>query len=491
MKAPPARPSREEVLAAYRRDVLLDAARRVFGARGFDEATVDAIAAEAKVAKGTVYLYFPSKLAIYEAAFAAGMDELTRLTDERVRAAGSIREAIRAFVEVRVAYFQAHPDDYRMYVHEVSRQLTDRTPRKSTCRDAMLAHTRGLREAFTHAMAAGAVRALESRGRGARRLRSHPRLRRPPAARAQPLERGAGNRLPHRADLGGPAARPRHLRTQRMTRPFFRLVAAGLIVAAAAGAAPAQEAGVPPTSPFRGSVPQGTAAAEPLRLTLGDTMDRALQFNLGLLLQEEAAQSARGARWRALSDLLPKVAGTLGQRRQVINLEAFGFPAPDPIVGPFNVFDARIGLSQPVDRPARLARPQGGRLRGARGAGQHPLGARAGGPGGGQPVSRSGHRRQPHRGGRGAAADRHGAADAGPGPEGLGTGGRHRRAAGRRRGADAAPAAGGRRERRGQGQTAAGPGDRPTARPGRDPRRRDPVRTAGRGDARGCAARRL
>ena len=77
-------------------------------------------------------------------------------------------------------------------------------------------------------------------------------------------------------------------------------------------------------------------------------MDRALQFNLGLLLQEEAAQSARGARWRALSDLLPKVAGTLGQRRQVINLEAFGFPAPDPIVGPFNVFDARIGLSQPV-----------------------------------------------------------------------------------------------------------------------------------------------
>jgi outer membrane protein TolC len=32
----------------------------------------------------------------------------------------------------------------------------------------------------------------------------------------------------------------------------------------------------------------------------------------------------------------------------VINLEAFGFPAPEPIVGPFNVFDARVGVSQPV-----------------------------------------------------------------------------------------------------------------------------------------------
>jgi len=32
----------------------------------------------------------------------------------------------------------------------------------------------------------------------------------------------------------------------------------------------------------------------------------------------------------------------------VINLEAYGFPAPNPIVGPFNVFDARVYVSQPV-----------------------------------------------------------------------------------------------------------------------------------------------
>jgi hypothetical protein len=38
----------------------------------------------------------------------------------------------------------------------------------------------------------------------------------------------------------------------------------------------------------------------------------------------------------------------VSERRQVINLEAFGFPAPDPIVGPFNVFDARIGVSQRI-----------------------------------------------------------------------------------------------------------------------------------------------
>ncbi|MGE4085762.1 MAG: TolC family protein [Vicinamibacterales bacterium] len=134
-----------------------------------------------------------------------------------------------------------------------------------------------------------------------------------------------------------------------MIRRLLALALAGALVPTAAAVAAAQSiSGLAASSPFRGSRPQGEPSAEPLRLSLKDTVERALQFNLGLLLQEEAASAARGARWRALADLLPHVSGTLSQRRQVINLEAFGFPAPDPIVGPFNVFDARIGVSQPV-----------------------------------------------------------------------------------------------------------------------------------------------
>ena len=115
-------------------------------------------------------------------------------------------------------------------------------------------------------------------------------------------------------------------------------------------AAPAPPAGVQPpsTSPFFGSVPKGVATSESLSLSVKDAVDRALRYNLGLLLQEESASASRGARWRALSELLPDVSGSLGERRQVINLEAFGFPAKPSIVGPFNVFDARVFLSQPL-----------------------------------------------------------------------------------------------------------------------------------------------
>ena len=122
-------------------------------------------------------------------------------------------------------------------------------------------------------------------------------------------------------------------------------------VALALTIAPAARAGAQEperANPFHGSVPQGEASAQPVALSLKETVSRGLEYNLGLLLQEEASNHAHGARWNALADLLPRVSGSIGERRQVINLEAFGFPAPNPIVGPFNVFDARIGLSQPV-----------------------------------------------------------------------------------------------------------------------------------------------
>ena len=100
--------------------------------------------------------------------------------------------------------------------------------------------------------------------------------------------------------------------------------------------------------PFLGGVPSGTLSAEPLSLTIIDVINRALQHNLGLLNTEEEVNHAQGTRWKALADLLPNVNGRVAETRQVVNLAAFGFrPAGFPaIIGPFNVFDARVNVSQ-------------------------------------------------------------------------------------------------------------------------------------------------
>lgn len=108
-----------------------------------------------------------------------------------------------------------------------------------------------------------------------------------------------------------------------------------------------------PANPFLGSIPKGTLTSTPLALSAKDAVERALANNLGLLLQEESEKSARGARWRALADLLPNVSASLAAHRHVINLEAFGFDPKafglaSPLVGPFPIYDARAFVSAPI-----------------------------------------------------------------------------------------------------------------------------------------------
>jgi outer membrane protein TolC len=123
------------------------------------------------------------------------------------------------------------------------------------------------------------------------------------------------------------------------------MILLGMVAALVPGAAAAQA----PTSPFLGSAPpQQTASPEPVPLSLKDAVARGLQYNLGLLLQEASVTQARGERWRALEQLLPNLSSSLNDRQTVINLAVFGFKADPSIIGPFNIFDARVALSQPL-----------------------------------------------------------------------------------------------------------------------------------------------
>ena len=100
---------------------------------------------------------------------------------------------------------------------------------------------------------------------------------------------------------------------------------------------------------FQGSV----AAADPtasIALSLQDSIDRGLKNNLGLLVRNTGTEFARAERIRALSALLPTVAGDISETLQQLNLASFGFHfagAPS-VVGPFGVTDLRVSASQNV-----------------------------------------------------------------------------------------------------------------------------------------------
>ena len=58
--------SRRERETQRRREILLEAASRVFGRKPFDEATMQEVAAEAQIGMRGLYEQFPSKQALYE-----------------------------------------------------------------------------------------------------------------------------------------------------------------------------------------------------------------------------------------------------------------------------------------------------------------------------------------------------------------------------------------------------------------------------------------
>ena len=104
-------------------------------------------------------------------------------------------------------------------------------------------------------------------------------------------------------------------------------------------------------SPFLGGIPSGQGSATPLALSLEDAITRGLRQNLGLFLGEQGTRSAEAARIAARSGLLPNVFASVSDVGEQINLKSYGFgnfPGIAPIVGPFNVFDARLSVSQAI-----------------------------------------------------------------------------------------------------------------------------------------------
>lgn len=135
---------------------------------------------------------------------------------------------------------------------------------------------------------------------------------------------------------------------------IFAALAAGSLLAQSASS-PTPNVTLPGTqNPFLGSAPEGAASAEVLQIDFKEAIDRGLRNNLGLLLAGDQTETARGERWKELSDLLPNVSARALEDVQTQSLTALGLKpsilhAPVPrVIGPFNYFDVRATASQSV-----------------------------------------------------------------------------------------------------------------------------------------------
>jgi AcrR family transcriptional regulator len=156
-------PSKKQLVTQFRTSGILQAARRVFGEKGYERATIDDIARAAGVAKGTVYLYYRSKRDVYWESLQQGILELRDDTVRRMNAARTLEETVRAFVTSKLEYFEEHKDFFKIYQPEFRKALVQHTSFQKQLDGAYLEQVRLLELAIRRAARTGAIRSVRSR----------------------------------------------------------------------------------------------------------------------------------------------------------------------------------------------------------------------------------------------------------------------------------------------------------------------------------------
>lgn len=100
-----------------RKNSILKAARRQFLNRGYSDVTVEGIAGEARISKGTVYLYFKSKEEIYAHVLLSHIGKFHEKMRGLPSAGGRASERLRLFAAAYVDFFLSNRELFRIFMN--------------------------------------------------------------------------------------------------------------------------------------------------------------------------------------------------------------------------------------------------------------------------------------------------------------------------------------------------------------------------------------
>lgn len=91
-----------------KKERILTAATELFSRWGYDKTSLDEVAARARIAKATIYYYFPRKEQLFIAAFSAKAEELFAKLDEEIASASSFEDKLSCFLRLPMIYVFKH-----------------------------------------------------------------------------------------------------------------------------------------------------------------------------------------------------------------------------------------------------------------------------------------------------------------------------------------------------------------------------------------------
>lgn len=122
---------RKEREKERRRLDIIEAAENVFFSKGYEKATMDDVAKEAELGKGTLYLYFNSKEEIYNEIISRGMTILYNLFSEAGNDNGDGLCKTRKIGEAYIQFFKQYPNYYNAVLFDYGKEIDpDNVPEK-------------------------------------------------------------------------------------------------------------------------------------------------------------------------------------------------------------------------------------------------------------------------------------------------------------------------------------------------------------------------
>jgi TetR/AcrR family fatty acid metabolism transcriptional regulator len=160
----PTSKSKEEVVQEYRIASIQDATMRVISRKGMAAATMQEIADEAGVAKGTIYLYFRDRDELVEKTFETSMEKLFVQIDEALDRDVAFEDKLRAVMSAQLAFFSQNREFFRLYL---SLRMPEGTPaqqrrQQRTCRPQYRQRVDKMAEVLSQAIARGELRELDA-----------------------------------------------------------------------------------------------------------------------------------------------------------------------------------------------------------------------------------------------------------------------------------------------------------------------------------------
>ena len=114
---------RREREKEQRKNDIVDAAEQVFFRMGHEHATMDDVADEAELSKGTLYLYFKNKEDLYLAIHLRGHKILHELFKKAVESKQNGLQKAEAIGRAYVAFYKNYPDYFNALIYYESRAI--------------------------------------------------------------------------------------------------------------------------------------------------------------------------------------------------------------------------------------------------------------------------------------------------------------------------------------------------------------------------------